>query len=398
MKNNQPRILILGAGLFLARSIRTLQRAGFTTIVLDKNPNAEGFRYADFAYPADIVDEAAILKLARRHGAEAILPLNDFAARPAAAVAETLGLRTIGVEAARLATDKAAMRSCWRESGLPQPTFECVNTLIEADRASKEIGFPLIIKPAFSGGGGRGVLIVRDKSELPLAFAHSKRFAQDGELLVEALIDGVEITVEAIADGEKTEILTMSDKRKPPLKARVATDLFYPAAFEEATLKAIRSLAINATRTLGITHGASHTEIIVEPDGGVKLIETAARGGGGHITSDIVSHCSGVDYVESWAKILLGRRVDIRKKREEAAIYHFFCPSHGLLVAIEGIAEAADMEGVCSIGSLKKVGQRVSPLINSMERTGWLVVLAKTRQEALLRYEEVLKRVQFITR
>ena len=57
---------------------------------------------------------------------------------------------------------------------------------------------------------------------------------------------------------------------------------------------------------MGITNGASHTELKVTTDGKIKIIEIGARMGGGFIGSDLVQLSTGFDYVHAVIEIALG--------------------------------------------------------------------------------------------
>ena len=75
-----------------------------------------------------------------------------------------LGSRGLTPRTAELACDKGLMREQWARDGLPNPDFRVVLTEPEARAACSQIGLPAGAKPADSGGGGRGVSVVRDES------------------------------------------------------------------------------------------------------------------------------------------------------------------------------------------------------------------------------------------
>ncbi len=186
----------------------------------------------------------------------------------------------------------------------------------------------------------------------------------------------------------------MSDKQKPPLRTRVATSLNYPADFPEATLDQVRVLVRNAVQALGITVGPAHTEVIVTAEG-PKLVETGARPGGGHIFSLIVNAVSGVNMVQQTAKLLVGEAPSLEVKSQRGCVYRFFCPPSGVVKAIHGVERAREMPGVLDLGILKKPGDKVEELINSLERSGFAVVEGANRSQAIRRADEVERAVIF---
>ncbi|RJO66626.1 MAG: ATP-grasp domain-containing protein [Myxococcales bacterium] len=391
------RLVILGGGLLNARAVRQITDAGFETFCLDRSPTAPSFVEARQHAAVDIRDREAVLAAARAFKAGGVMPLNDFATPTAAYVAGRLGLPGLSEAAAEAATDKGVMRERWRAAGLRQPEFRIVAAPEDAARALAEIGCPAIVKPAYSGGGGRGVVIVARPEEMKEAFADAKRSALNGRVLVETYIEGVEMTVESLTAQGRTEILAMSDKIKPAMRYRVATDLFYPAEFAPAVLDRCRELTRRAVEALGVSIGAAHTELIVTPAGEPVLVECGARGGGGHIFSTIVEWVSGVPMPAAWAALLCGEAAEIAPRRERAAIYHFFCPPAGVIREIRGLKEARRLAGVADAGALKLPGERVGPLVNSMERAGYLVIQTATRAEAVRMLAQVEKLVEFVT-
>ncbi len=388
------KLLVLGGGLFLADSVRRISEAGFHVVCADKNPQAPAFAFAKERCLADISDPQAILTAAREHAVDGIMPLNDFATPSAAYAAAQLGLPGIDEGTAKRATDKGLMRQEWKQAGLTQPDFRLVMDEAQAQQAACEIGFPCLIKPAYSGGGGRGILIIKQEEAVSKAYRLARRFALNGRVLIEQYIEGIEMTVESMTDHGETFVLAMSDKIKPPLLSRVATDLFYPAQFDEDILKRAEELAIQAVNALGINIGAAHTELIVTEAGEIHLVECGARGGGGHIFSHIVQWCSGVNMPVQWARQLTGQQADIQPTCNRAAIYHFFCPEPGLLVDIHGLDQAAKLPGVAAIGALRQPGESIPELANSLQRSGYLVVLTQTRSQA----EDCLRQVEELVR
>lgn len=380
-----PKLLICGGGLLNLDAIRATKEDGFEVVVADGNPQAPGFALADHALTLDIRDGEAVLAAARTQNVSGIMPTNDFAVPAVAYAACRLGLPGISEKTAQAATDKGLMRDAWAEAGLAQPAYVVLGeaaTAVDALHAACALGFPVIVKPAFSGGGGRGVRIVRGEAEIEAAFALARSFALNGRVLVETFIVGTELTVETLSYDGQARILGISDKIKPPLFSRVATTLTYPAALPKEVLERVRRLCAAALKALGIAAGAAHTEVIVGQDGQPKLVECGARGGGGHIFGRIVQWISGVSMPVVWAQQLTGRAVLPQPLCERAAIYHFFTPPQGRLIAWHGLEEAARIKGVAAIGVFKKPGDTIHALENSLERSGYVVIECQTRAEA----------------
>ena len=376
------KLLVLGASPYNVKVFLEIQQLGYRVIAIDRNPNAAGFKYADDFEVVDITDKEGTLDVAKRHKVDGVMAINDFGVRAAAYVSQSLGLVGINMGAAHAANDKGAMREVWQKAGLPIPDFRVISTFEEALDASDELGFPLVMKPTESGGGGRGISVVKNKDEVEWAFNFAKPFAKNNRIIVESFLDGIEMTIEALTYKGETQILAMSDKYKPEMRYRVATRLNYPAFFSEEILREVRTIVTKAVKAIGIENGASHTEVIVTNEC-PKLVELGARGGGGHIFSTIVKQVCGVNMVQELAKILTGETPNLTPKYQKGCVYGFFHPSPGIIKAIHGFEEAKAVEGVIDIGIFKKIGDEVGDLINSLQRVGFFVVGASCRDEAV---------------
>ena len=117
--NKKKKIMILGASRYYIRSIIAAREMGCEVFVTDRNPRAEGFRYADFYEAVDIGNIEDSIKTAQKYKVDGVVAVNDFGVQTAAAIAANLGLPGIGTEVAKYATSKAWMRKIWKISGVP---------------------------------------------------------------------------------------------------------------------------------------------------------------------------------------------------------------------------------------------------------------------------------------
>jgi biotin carboxylase len=387
-------LLVLGASAYYVRVVELLREAGYRTVVVDRNPNAPALRYADAHEIIDITDRKEVLKAATHHKVDGIMAVNDFGVRTAAYVSSTLGLIGISPSTAEMSNDKGLMRECWSRAGLRNPAFQIVTSLGEARVASREVGIPCVVKPTDCGGGGRGVSVVWREADLEWAYEFARPFAHNRRMIVEEFLDGLEMTVETISFRGAVHVLTMSDKEKPPLRTRVATALNYPAGVAASTRAEVCHLVDRAVMALGIGDGPAHTEVIVTP-AGPTLVETGARGGGGHIFSTIVSIVSGINMVCETARILTGDAPDLTPKFSRGCVYRFFNPPSGILKAIYGLEMSRELPGAIEVQVTKEIGGTIRGLMNSLERCGFMVVSGRDREEAMARAKAVEKCVVF---
>jgi len=107
------------------------------------------------------------------------------------------------------------MRRQLAEAGVPQPRFAAVRTLSETRRAAGEVGFPAVLKPADSGGQ-RGVFQIASLDDLDAHLHAALAESATGEAIVESFHEGLELNGLAVARDGEVELLTLSDRLRPP--------------------------------------------------------------------------------------------------------------------------------------------------------------------------------------
>jgi acetyl-CoA/propionyl-CoA carboxylase biotin carboxyl carrier protein len=196
------RVFVANRGEIAARIRRTCDRLGIVTIV----PQTEG------PSALDLLDVDVVVAAAAAAGADALHPGFGFLAENAtfAETVEAAGIRWIGPPAAaiRAMGNKAAARRLARRLGIP--TIDGYDGDDQADatlvRATRRIGYPILVKPA-AGGGGKGMRTVRSAKDLPEALAGGRREARaafgDERLILERLLEGPRhVEVQILFDGE----------------------------------------------------------------------------------------------------------------------------------------------------------------------------------------------------
>jgi len=160
--------------------------------VVDRDPAAPGFRFADRRCILSTEDEPAIERLITALEIDGIVsPGTDWPVGVAARVAERTGLpHPIEPPTAVLATNKLRQRERLAEAGVPQPRW----WVIGGEDAPPEVSGPVVVK-APDRQGQKGLTLVEDSAELPAAIEQARSAARNGLALVEELVDGPEVTV-----------------------------------------------------------------------------------------------------------------------------------------------------------------------------------------------------------
>ncbi|MDG1573262.1 acetyl-CoA carboxylase biotin carboxylase subunit [Robiginitalea sp. M366] len=216
------KILIANRGEIALRVMRTARKMGIETVAVysEADRQAPHVRFADQAVclgPApsaqSYLNTEAILAAAKATGADAIHPGYGFLSENAAfagAVARA-GLTFIGPGPEAISTmgDKLAAKEAVRHYDIPMVpgTDHPVEDPEEAARTAGEIGYPILIKAA-AGGGGKGMRIVEQASELKpqieRAMSEAKSAFGDGSVFIEKYVSGprhIEIQVMADTHG-----------------------------------------------------------------------------------------------------------------------------------------------------------------------------------------------------
>lgn len=378
-------LLALGAGRLNLPALRAMCSVA-RVIAVDRKPfediDEPGFKTISL----DFADMDALLSFARQESIDGVYPFSDHAIRPAAMLTAALGLVGLQGEVAENFLDKSRMREIWRKSGLSQPEFAIVQDLQPALQAAREIGYPVIIKPASSGGGGRGVFRVATDQELMAYYPQAvQQNRYSDRILVEKFVAGVESSLELIVVEGQATLLAISTKEKPESKSQVATEIVYPGELSDGVVDRIRNLCTDAAQALGIVSGVTHFEVITTPEGIPYLVEVGGRVGGGHTFHPITSHVSGINYPELLACLYLRRFDEVRMMlsrgvRSRGAVYSFPVTNLSGIIKTIGFVET----GIGTMAELwKNPGDVIAGMSSSMDRLGCVVSLAESRESAI---------------
>jgi len=216
------RVLIANRGEIAARIIRTAHALGIATVSVYSDPDAEA-PYVTLADQAVRLPGAApadtylrgdlIIAAAAATGAAAIHPGYGFLSENAAfarACADA-SLIFVGPSPATIQAmgDKVAAKATMAAAGVPVLPSMTVDPDGEHDVAA-QVGFPLLVKAAF-GGGGRGMRLVSDPSQLAAAVGAARREAAaafgDGTVFLERYVpDPRHVEVQILGDAHGVQI------------------------------------------------------------------------------------------------------------------------------------------------------------------------------------------------
>jgi len=352
--------------------------------VVDRDPSAPGFRFADRRCILSTEDEPAIERLVGALGIDGIIsPGTDWPVGVAARIAERTGLpHPISSQTAVLATNKLRQRERLAEAGVPQPKSWVVGN---GDEPPAVAG-PVVVK-APDRQGQKGLTLVVDRAALVPALETARGAARSGLALVEELVEGPEVTVVGLSINGAFTALTVTDRITAELPAfGVALAHVWPSLVGGEAA----AVAEAAVAALGIDHGPSYTQLRIGPDG-PQVIEVAARLGGGH-DAELVEAVLGIDLNGLALDAALGNELVVSEQepRVGGAVTRFLVAPPGVLARVE-VPEGIEAR------IYREPGFVFTPLRRGADRAGAVLVTAKNREEALAGADVAANRVRFVT-
>jgi 3-methylcrotonyl-CoA carboxylase alpha subunit len=406
-------VLIANRGEIACRIIRTLRRLGLRSIAVysEADADAQHVRLADMAVPIggprpqdSYLRGAAIIAAAQACGAQAIHPGYGFLSENAdfAEAVTQAGLIYIGPSAAstRRMGSKAGAKTLMAAHGVPVVpgyTGEDQDAASLAREAAR-IGYPLMIKAAY-GGGGKGMRIVRSADEFAAALASCQREAQgafgNARVLVERYIEHPRHIEFQIFGDQHGHVVHLNERECSAQRRYQKVMEETPSPFLTPELRArMGAAAIAAGKALDYCN-AGTVEFIVDPQGGFYFMELNARL---QVEHPITEWTLGLDLVELQLRVAAGEplpdalldgapaqnghAIELRLYAEDPA--QGFLPGSGRL---EHLALPAPSPHV-RVDSGVIEGDTVSIFYDPM--IAKLIVLDKDRPRALARMAEAL--------
>ncbi|WP_034270167.1 acetyl/propionyl/methylcrotonyl-CoA carboxylase subunit alpha [Haloechinothrix halophila] len=402
-------ILVANRGEIAVRVIGTLRRMGITSVAVysDADADARHVREADVAVrigPAAATESYlsidAILDAAKRTGAQAVHPGYGFLSENAAfarACADS-GLVFIGPPAAAIDAmgDKIRAKQTVSAAGVPVVPG-AFGSAAELTAAADDIGYPILLKPS-AGGGGKGMVVVREPGELSDAISSAQRVARsafgDDRLLAERFVTSPRhIEIQVLADTHGTAIHL--GERECSLQRRHQKIIEEaPSPLLDADIRArMGAAAVDAAKAVDYA-GAGTVEFIVSADRPDEFffMEMNTRLQVEHPVTELVT---GLDLVEQQVRVAAGERLGVSQDKVrleghaiEARVYaedpaSGFLPTGGTVL---GVAEPDD-EWVRVDSGLQPgtvVGSDYDPMLAKVIARG------DDRGQALARLDEAL--------
>ena len=325
------KILIIGSGPIIisqacefdysgTQACKALREEGYEIVLINSNPATimTDPETAQRTYIEPVTPEA-VAKVISRDRPDALLPTlgGQTALNVAVKVAEMgvldrYGVEMIGarVDVIKKAEDRELFREAMKRIGLRVPQSGIARSMSEVDEISREIGFPVIVRPSFTlGGTGGGVAFNREElfelaqGGLDASFIHTV-------MLEESVLGWKEFELEVMRDCMDNVVIICSIENMDPMGVHTGDSITVAPAqtLTDQEYQKMRDASIAILREIGVETGGSNVQFAVNPeDGDMVVVEMNPRVSR---SSALASKATGFPIAKIAAKLAVGYSLD----------------------------------------------------------------------------------------
>ncbi|MDH5593965.1 MAG: D-alanine--D-alanine ligase [Gammaproteobacteria bacterium] len=209
-----------------------------------------------------------------------------------------------GVMASAISMDKLRTKQLWQGIGLPTPAFEVLTDNTDLDAVVKQLGLPLMIKPALEGSS-IGMSKVEKKEQMTAAYQTAAEY--DDCVLAEKWITGSEYTASILGQEALPLIKLETPREFYDYEAKYQSDTtryLCPCGLDSDKEQEIQALAMSAFKALGCS-GWGRVDFMCDETGQPWLIEAnTIPGMTDHSLVPMAARTAGIDFDELVVRIL----------------------------------------------------------------------------------------------
>jgi carbamoyl-phosphate synthase large subunit len=300
-RRDLKKILIIGSGPIVigqacefdysgSQACKALREEGYEVVLVNSNPATimTDPEMADRTYIEPLTTEF-VTKIIDRERPDALLPtlggqtgLNLAVFLSKDGILDEYGVEVIGAsaEAIAKAEDRQLFKNAMEEIGAGVPLSGIARTVKEALEIGEGIGYPLILRPAFTLGGSGGS-IAYNIEELKDFAGKAIEASPIGEVLIEQSVIGwKEVEVEILRDCEDNVIIVTSMENIDPMGVHTGDSIVVAPAQTLSTLEYNNLMALSKKiiRKIGVAGGGANIQYGVNPaNGQIVVIEVNPR-------------------------------------------------------------------------------------------------------------------------
>ncbi|MSS45651.1 carbamoyl-phosphate synthase large subunit [Cutibacterium sp. WCA-380-WT-3A] len=387
------RILVIGSGPIIigqasefdyagTQACLALKEEGYEVILVNSNP-------ATIMTDRDIADKVYIepitlefvSSILRRERPDAIVPtlggqtgLNMATELAKSGILDELGIELLGtnLSAIEKAEDRDLFKQLMAELGQPVPASDIVHTVDEAVEVGAAIGYPLIVRPAYTLGGTGGG-ICHDEAELERVVGKGLELSPVTECLVEQSIAGYkEIEYEMMRDSADNTMVVCTMENFDPVGVHTGDSIVFAPTqtLTDVEHEMLRDASIEIVRALGI-EGGCNVQLALDPHSfQYYVIEVNPRVSR---SSALASKATGYPIAKIAAKIAVGLTLDEIRNPVTGTTWAMFEPMLDYVVA------------KIPRWPFDKFARADRRLGTQMKATGEVMALGRTIEESLLK-------------
>ncbi|WP_105986118.1 carbamoyl-phosphate synthase large subunit [Staphylococcus chromogenes] len=392
-RNDIQSILVIGSGPIIigqaaefdyagTQACLALKEEGYRVILVNSNPATimTDKEIADKVYIEPLTHDF-IARIIRKEQPDALLPtlggqtgLNMAIELHNSGVLASNNVKLLGTELDSIerAEDRERFRTLMNELNVPVPESDIVNTLEQAFQFKEEVGYPLIVRPAFTMGGTGGGICYND-DELKEVVSNGLKYSPATQCLIEKSIAGYkEIEYEVMRDKNDNAIVVCNMENIDPVGIHTGDSVVVAPSqtLSDVEYQMLRDVSLKVIRALGI-EGGCNVQLALDPHSmNYYIIEVNPRVSR---SSALASKATGYPIAKLAAKIAVGLTLDEMKNPVTGTSYAAFEPSLDYIVSkIPRFPFDKFEKGERELGT-------------QMKATGEVMSIGRTYEESLLK-------------
>ncbi|MBA8761397.1 carbamoyl-phosphate synthase large subunit [Staphylococcus coagulans] len=392
-RNDIETILVIGSGPIIigqaaefdyagTQACLALKEEGYRVILVNSNPATimTDKEIADKVYIEPLTHNF-IARIIRKEQPDALLPtlggqtgLNMAIELHESGVLESNHVQLLGTKLSSIeqAEDRELFRSLMNELDVPVPESDIVNTLEQAIEFKNKVGYPLIVRPAFTMGGTGGGICHNDE-ELHEVVSNGLKYSPATQCLIEKSIAGFkEIEYEVMRDKNDNAIVVCNMENIDPVGIHTGDSVVVAPSqtLSDVEYQMLRDVSLKVIRALGI-EGGCNVQLALDPHSmQYYIIEVNPRVSR---SSALASKATGYPIAKLAAKIAVGLTLDEMKNPVTGTSYAAFEPSLDYIVSkIPRFPFDKFEKGERELGT-------------QMKATGEVMSIGRTYEESLLK-------------
>ncbi len=347
LKKGLRKVMVIGSGPIVigqaaefdyagTQACRALREEGLEVVLVNSNPATimTDANMADRVYIEPLTPEF-VARVIRKEKPDGLLPslggqvgLNMALQLANAGVLEAEGVQLLGtpLEAIRRAEDREEFKLTMERIGEPIPESTIVSSVNEAVAFAREIGFPLVVRPAYTLGGTGGGMVY-DMDELKATVTRGLKASIIHQVLVErGLVGWKEIEFEVMRDSADNCIIICSMENIDPMGIHTGDSIVVAPVqtLSDKEFQMLRTASLNIIRALGV-EGGCNVQFALDPNSyKYYVIEVNPRVSR---SSALASKATGYPIAKVSSKIAVGLTLDEIKNAVTGKTYACFEPS-----------------------------------------------------------------------